>query len=103
MVECYFDQLVSRRAPQFIIGIVLSEYCVGTLISFFLSALIGGPVGFSSDFNGVEAIPAREVLHHLPKSAHRFMKPVRYFRTMSKFTVNRVKAFLAYSRSNEID
>lgn len=57
----YYPKLVTDC-----IGVVfsyrLSKLCVFALISFLLSALVGGPARFSSDFNNVEDIAARLVL-----------------------------------------
>lgn len=56
----YTALVVSRRAPVLIFGIQMSEFCVYALIYFLLSALVGGPAGFSSNFIDIEGISDRE-------------------------------------------
>lgn len=95
--------MISRRAPELIFRIEISEFCDCTFVSFILSTLVGGPVVFSSDFAGVEGIAARGVFRLSPDSVHNFVRSVGLFRIISDCTANPVKTFFAYSRSVEVD
>lgn len=94
----YSNFVIRRRAPELIYRIEISEFCVFGLVSFILSALVVGPVGFSSDFVSVEDIAARGVVLPLSDGVHNFVRSVRFSRIMSDCTVNPVNAFLGYSR-----
>lgn len=61
---------ITRRAPELIFCSVVSGFGVCALVSFFLSAIFGVSVGFSSGYAGVEEIRARGILIPLPKSVH---------------------------------
>lgn len=45
---------------------------VFALVPFLLSALVGGPVGFSSDFTGDEGIATQGVILQLLEAVHNF-------------------------------
>lgn len=63
IVPAHRSNLVkSRRAPELIICIAVSEFCVCSPGVVLLSALVGGPIGFSHGFTGVEDIAARGYL-----------------------------------------
>lgn len=65
-MACYTDLVLNRRASELIMRIAVSNFCAGVLVSFLLSAFVGGLVGFSGDFAGIDDIAKRGLLPHLP-------------------------------------
>lgn len=63
-------------------------------MSFPLSALAGGPVGFTIDITDIKYIDDQRVLLYLPDRVHNFLQSVRFFWGMSDCTVIFVKTFL---------
>lgn len=72
-------------------------------MSFLLSALMGRPVAFNTDFEFVEDIAADRVLLRLHGGLHSYLQSVGFFWFMYDSTVNLVKTFLTYGRSRRSD
>lgn len=70
--------VISRQASELIFRIEIPEFCVYALGLFIISALVGGPLCFSSDLAGVEDIAAGGVLLALHDGVHNFLQPVRF-------------------------
>lgn len=98
----YYNLVLSHQAPELTWHIAVSEFCICVLVSSFLSALVGGPVGFKDDFTGAEDVSAPPVLLPLPVGVHNFVQSFGLFRIISHCTVNLLKAYLPYSWSLEV-
>lgn len=92
VMACYSNLVVSRRAPELMFCDEISEFCVCTIISLLISAVISGPVGFSCDRTDVEDIAARGVLLPLPDNVCNFVQSFRSFRIMPDYTAKYVQA-----------
>lgn len=98
----YSNLVVSRRVTELIFNIPIPLFWVWTSFSFLLSVLSGVPLGFSTNFTGVEDIASWEALLPFSVVAQDFVQSVGPFWIIYGRTVNRVMSFLAYSRSTEI-
>lgn len=102
VIAYYLNLVLSRRASELLMSITVSEICVCELVTFLLSAVVGGPVRFSGHFGGGENVATRGVFLPLSLDLHKFVQSVGVYRLVSNCTVSLAMAYFAHSRSLKV-
>lgn len=96
MVVSYHSVLVHCvELRSFLFRIAVAEYCVSALLLIFMSALIGGPVGYFPLFLGAAAFAESGILLQLPVGVHGFVADDGLFFVLTGSHLDLKKVFLA--------
>lgn len=84
VVKAYYSSpVISQWASELSFRIEISDFCHNAFVSFILSALVSGPVGFSNEIASVESTHSKGVPLSLPDGVHNCLRSAGFSGTMS--------------------
>lgn len=99
----HFSLVLLTERSSLILDITVAEHFVYGLMSFFFSALLGGPNHVTYDFERATSLVESGVLLYLQSSIHSFVSGVGLFSLLRGSQLHYGPAYLAYYRSLKVN